>query len=185
MSCVRVRARACIHLIQPQLLRAYSTPYLEDSISQHPAILQLFPSSHPIGLGGSGTDVLFQAKYTAVSFPHRLTSFCINRGAPVEGLIDFNAPDIHQCLITTSTPRQPTGDLAGQSNAAKCSAASVMPAAVADSQNKELQTILFVSYCFEGGLQPNTHWFISRRFFFMLRIQFPNFTFHDGSSTLE
>lgn len=152
------------------LTTARTTPYPEDSISPHSASLQLLPSSHPRGLGGSATDVLFQAKHAAVSFPHRLTT-SLNRGAPVEGLIDFNGP--RHSPVPDHDLHSQMGDLAGQANTAKCSAAPVMPAAVADSQDKELQTILFVSYYFGGGLQPNTHWFVSRRFFFMLRIQFP------------
>lgn len=152
--------------------------YRSSPPSQLSAILQFLPSSHPLGLGGSDSDALFQAKHAAVGFVHHLTtSLYSKRGALGEGLINFNAPR-HSPVPDHDLYSQPASWPPLWTSPGCQVLPPVTPAAVADTQNKELQTILFVSYYFGGGLQPSTHWFVSWRFFFVLRIQFPTFTFH-------
>lgn len=141
LLCVRVQvlsitAAVCLQLRWPSHIQKTARTAL-----LHPPARIIFL---PPGPWREDTDALFQAKDSEPTVPiirPPVTSLCINQSAPLEGLINFTAPANQQSLLVASTPSQPS-HLAGQTNAAKHRVTHTIPATMADSQNKELQTIL-------------------------------------------
>lgn len=143
MSFVRTCA-GLIHYSCCVFTIAMAIPYSEDSMHSTPPSSGSYNLSTPWALeGGYRCPLSGEGLRTHCSHhPTTISSLCVNQSASLEGLISFAAPANQQSLLVASTPSQPAGHLAGQTNAAEHRLTHTIPATMADSQNKELPTIL-------------------------------------------